>query len=90
MLDQGVGHLTQAATQLAASSEDTKLRINQQREETDQVATAMNQMTATVHDVARNAEEAALAETAAAMNLDVMLMKMSPRRGGTLATDLLR
>ncbi|NOM41745.1 HAMP domain-containing protein, partial [Klebsiella pneumoniae] len=46
-IDQGFSHLSQAATQLAASSEDTKLRINQQREETDQVATAMNQMSAT-------------------------------------------
>ncbi|MCP5687817.1 methyl-accepting chemotaxis protein, partial [Klebsiella pneumoniae] len=50
-IDQGVGHLSQAATQLAASSEDTKLRISQQREETDQVATAMNQMSATVQEV---------------------------------------
>ncbi|MDD9728304.1 methyl-accepting chemotaxis protein, partial [Mameliella sp. AT18] len=45
----------------AASSEDTKLRINQQREETDQVATAMNQMSATVQEVAQNAEQASLA-----------------------------
>ncbi|MFJ4111116.1 methyl-accepting chemotaxis protein [Pseudomonas sp. NPDC089758] len=62
-IDQGVGHLSQAATQLAASSEDTKLRISQQREETDQVATAMNQMSATVQDVAQNAEQASLAAT---------------------------
>ncbi|MBI6940881.1 methyl-accepting chemotaxis protein [Pseudomonas putida] len=62
-IDQGVGHLSQAATQLAASSENTKLRINQQREETDQVATAMNQMSATVQEVAQNAERASLAAT---------------------------
>ncbi|MNO96927.1 Methyl-accepting chemotaxis protein McpS [compost metagenome] len=62
-IDQGVGHLSLAATQLAASSEDTKLRINQQREETDQVATAMNQMSATVQEVAQNAEQASLAAT---------------------------
>ncbi|MBM7398939.1 methyl-accepting chemotaxis protein [Pseudomonas sp. M5] len=62
-IDQGVGHLSQAATQLAASSEDTKLRISQQREETDQVATAMNQMSATVQEVAQNAEQASLAAT---------------------------
>uniref|UniRef100_UPI00125E486D methyl-accepting chemotaxis protein n=1 Tax=Pseudomonas putida TaxID=303 RepID=UPI00125E486D len=60
-IDQGVGQLSQAATQLAASSEDTNLRINQQREETDQVATAMNQMSATVQEVAQNAEQASLA-----------------------------
>lgn len=62
-IDQGVGHLSQAATQLAASSEDTKLRISQQRDETDQVATAMNQMSATVQEVAQNAEQASLAAT---------------------------
>ncbi|MBA6100814.1 methyl-accepting chemotaxis protein [Pseudomonas monteilii] len=62
-IDQGVGQLSQAATQLATSSEDTKLRINQQREETDQVATAMNQMSATVQEVAQNAEQASLAAT---------------------------
>ncbi|EJT83490.1 methyl-accepting chemotaxis sensory transducer [Pseudomonas putida S11] len=62
-IDQGVSHLSQAATQLAASSEDTTLRINQQREETDQVATAMNQMSATVQEVAQNAEQASLAAT---------------------------
>ncbi|MCY1555277.1 hypothetical protein D3C87_1996370 [compost metagenome] len=32
----------------------------------------------------------ALAETAAAMNLEAMLMKVSPRRGGILATEVLR
>ncbi|WP_442962810.1 methyl-accepting chemotaxis protein [Pseudomonas sp. Leaf58] len=62
-IDQGVGHLTQAATQLATASEDTKLRINLQREETDQVATAMNQMSATVQEVAQNAEQASFAAT---------------------------
>ncbi|WP_241152128.1 methyl-accepting chemotaxis protein, partial [Pseudomonas viridiflava] len=32
--------------------------VNTQKEETDQVATAMNEMTATVQEVARNAQEA--------------------------------
>lgn len=62
-IDQGVGQLSQAASELATSSEDTKLRINQQREETDQVATAMHQMSATVQEVAQNAEQASLAAT---------------------------
>ncbi|WDY58438.1 methyl-accepting chemotaxis protein [Pseudomonas sp. PSKL.D1] len=62
-IDQGVGHLSQAATQLAASSHDTQVRISQQREETDQVATAMHQMSATVQEVARNAEQASQAAT---------------------------
>lgn len=64
-IDHGVGQLSQAASQLAANSEDTKLRINQQREETDQVATAMNQMSATVQEVAQNAEQASFAATTA-------------------------
>jgi methyl-accepting chemotaxis protein len=42
-------------------TEQTNLEVSSQKEETEQVATAMNQMTATVHDVARNAEEAAQA-----------------------------
>jgi len=62
-IDHGVGQLSQAASQLAASSEHTKLRISQQHEETDQVATAMNQMSATVQEVAQNAEHASLAAT---------------------------
>lgn len=62
-IDHGVGQLSQAASQLASSSEDTKVRIGQQREETDQVATAMNQMSATVQEVAQNAEQASMAAT---------------------------
>ena len=62
-IDQSVGHLSQAATQLAGASADTLERITQQREETDQVATAMNQMSATVQEVAQNAEHASLAAT---------------------------
>ncbi|MDF0733969.1 methyl-accepting chemotaxis protein [Pseudomonas entomophila] len=62
-IDRSVSHLSIAASQLATSSEDTKDRINQQREETDQVATAMNQMSATVQEVAQNAEHASLAAT---------------------------
>ncbi len=62
-IDQSVEHLSQAASQLAGASADTLERITQQREETDQVATAMNQMSATVQEVAQNAEHASLAAT---------------------------
>ncbi|SHN25917.1 methyl-accepting chemotaxis protein [Pseudomonas asturiensis] len=60
-LQSGIELLSSSAHSLSAVTEQTNLEVNSQKEETEQVATAMNQMTATVHDVARNAEEAALA-----------------------------
>lgn len=44
--------------QLTELSVDTKLNVNQQEGKIEQVATAMNEMTATVQEVARNAGEA--------------------------------
>jgi methyl-accepting chemotaxis protein len=44
--------------QLTELSVDTKLNVNQQESKIDQVATAMNQMTATVQEVSRNASHA--------------------------------
>nr|WP_200979121.1 methyl-accepting chemotaxis protein [Pseudomonas cichorii] len=60
-LQSGIEQLSNSAHSLSAVTEQTNLEVSSQKEETEQVATAMNQMTATVHDVARNAEEAALA-----------------------------
>ena len=60
-LQAGIEQLASSAQSLSAGTEQTNLEVSSQKEETDQVATAMNQMTATVHDVARNAEEAAQA-----------------------------
>nr|WP_307341985.1 methyl-accepting chemotaxis protein [Pseudomonas lini] len=60
-LQAGIEQLASSAQSLSAVTEQTNLEVSSQKEETDQVATAMNQMTATVHDVARNAEEAAQA-----------------------------
>ncbi|WP_408003805.1 methyl-accepting chemotaxis protein [Pseudomonas triticifolii] len=60
-LQSGIELLSSSAHSLSAVTEQTNLEVNSQKQETEQVATAMNQMTATVHDVARNAEEAALA-----------------------------
>ncbi|WP_416395575.1 methyl-accepting chemotaxis protein [Allohahella sp. A8] len=60
-----VGEIGTGANSLAASSEelsavttDTSAAVANQRDKTDQVATAMNQMVATVSDIARNAESA--------------------------------
>ncbi|WP_412072320.1 methyl-accepting chemotaxis protein [Pseudomonas fluorescens] len=60
-LQAGIEQLANSAHSLSAVTEKTNLEVSSQKEETEQVATAMNQMTATVHDVARNAEEAAQA-----------------------------
>nr|WP_310333887.1 methyl-accepting chemotaxis protein [Pseudomonas corrugata] len=60
-LQAGIEQLANSAHSLSAVTEQTNLEVSSQKEETEQVATAMNQMTATVHDVARNAEEAAQA-----------------------------
>ncbi|MGQ9658570.1 MAG: methyl-accepting chemotaxis protein [Thermochromatium sp.] len=48
-----------AAEQLSATSREANTQIQLQQSESDQVATAMNEMTATVADVAKNAAGAA-------------------------------
>ena len=60
-ISEGVGQISAAAQQLSAVTEQTSVGVNNQKEETDQVATAMNQMTATVLEVARSAQDAAQA-----------------------------
>lgn len=57
--------IASAAEELSAVTEQTSAGVNSQKIETDQVATAMNEMTATVQEVARNAEEASDAAAAA-------------------------
>lgn len=64
-IGDGVTQIASAAEQLSAVTEQTSVGVNTQNEETDQVATAMNQMTATVLEVARNAELASQAATQA-------------------------
>ncbi|MCE0968769.1 methyl-accepting chemotaxis protein [Pseudomonas sp. NMI4491_12] len=64
-LQQGIEQLAGSAQALSAVTEQTNREVGSQKEETEQVATAMQQMTATVHDVARNAEQAAQAAQAA-------------------------
>ncbi|QNH78714.1 HAMP domain-containing protein [Pseudomonas protegens] len=64
-LQAGIEQLASSAQSLSSVTEQTNLEVSSQKEETEQVATAMNQMTATVHDVARNAEQAAQAAQAA-------------------------
>lgn len=59
---QQLGNSTREMTELSVS---TKLNMNQQESKIEQVATAMNEMTATVQEVARNAAEASEAARSA-------------------------
>ena len=53
------GRLSLAAEQLSSASAETRRQVDAEQNETGQVATAINEMTATVEDVARNAASAA-------------------------------
>ena len=64
-LQVGIDKLASNAHTLSAVTEQTNREVSSQKEETDQVATAMQQMTSTVHSVARDAEEAAQAAQSA-------------------------
>ncbi|WP_210394587.1 methyl-accepting chemotaxis protein [Motiliproteus sediminis] len=55
--------VTGAASELSATTVQTSQGMEEQRHETVQVATAMNQMNTTVHDVAHNVAEAAQASS---------------------------
>ncbi len=61
----GVTQIASAAEQLSAVTEQTNVGVNAQKVETDQVATAMHEMSATVQEVARNAESASEAASLA-------------------------
>lgn len=58
-INQSVFKLSTSAEEMAHITEQSNQSMNQQRIETDQVATAMNEMTATVHEVSQNAQLAA-------------------------------
>lgn len=50
------GILSSAAEQLSATTKNVSTNISGQQMQTEQIATAMNEMTATVQDIAKNAE----------------------------------
>ena len=58
-INQSVFSLSASAEEMAHITDQSRQATNQQHLETDQVATAMNEMTATVHEVAQNAQLAA-------------------------------
>lgn len=64
-IGNGVTQIASASQQLSTVTEQTSAGVNSQKIETDQVATAMHEMTATVQEVARNAEQASQAAAAA-------------------------
>lgn len=64
----GVIQLASAAEELSAVTEQTSAGVTGQKVETDQLATAMNEMVATVQDVARNAEQASNAAVSASQD----------------------
>lgn len=57
-IESGATNIAASAEELSTVTSQTSDGINRQKQETDQVATAMNEMTATVADIARNAEQA--------------------------------
>ncbi len=63
-----IGNISDNARQIASAAEElsaitvqTRAGVSHQRDETEQVATAMNQMLATAQEVARHAEQASIA-----------------------------
>ncbi|WP_460132082.1 methyl-accepting chemotaxis protein [Pseudomonas sp. S1_E04] len=60
-IDDSARQIASAATQLSAITEQARTGVMHQKEETDQVATAMNEMLATAHAVAQHAEQASIA-----------------------------
>ncbi len=78
--DSSLG-LKGSAETLASSLEQTNVRLHQQQSQTDQVATAMHEMAATVQDVARNAASAADATVEARQSAD---------QGGSVVGETIR
>ncbi len=64
-LGQASHALKSAADDMNTSTDTTRQNVHQQQQETEQVATAMNEMTATVQEVANHASAAANAARAA-------------------------
>ncbi|MCM0612453.1 methyl-accepting chemotaxis protein [Marinobacter sediminum] len=65
-IESGATNIAASAEELSTVSNQASDGINRQKQETDQVATAMNEMTATVAEIARSAEQAFSVATDAA------------------------
>ncbi|MDD1507426.1 methyl-accepting chemotaxis protein [Pseudomonas sp. CNPSo 3701] len=58
-ISEMTGHLTELVSQVAAQAQRSEQAMERQRHETDQVATAINEMSAAAHEVAKSAQGAA-------------------------------
>lgn len=95
-LISGIGdsarQIASAATQLSAVTEQTRAGVNNQKDETDQVATAMNEMLATAQEVARHAEQASVAANEADQEADAgeKVVTQAVEQIGHLAHEMAR
>ncbi len=64
-LQAGIGKIAASAQTLSTAAERTNVEVGSQKLETEQVATAMNEMVQSVEEVARSAEDAASAAESA-------------------------
>ena len=82
--------LSRNAEQLAVTVEETNQQIRQQQGETDQVATAVNQMSATILEVSNNAAQTAEAATAARQEAAIGMQIVHDTRGAieTMANEV--
>ena len=86
----GVLNLSSTSEQLESISKQSQKMMLSQKDETDQVATAINEMSSTVAEVARNAETAAEATTEAnkIVNQGNQMVSGVVTSIGSLASDL--
>ena len=93
-LISGIGdsarQIASAATQLSAVTEQTRAGVNNQKDETDQVATAMNEMLSTAQKVARHAEQASIAASEADQQTSVgdKVVAQAVEQIGHLASEM--
>ncbi|MGM0952795.1 MAG: methyl-accepting chemotaxis protein [Pseudomonadota bacterium] len=79
--------LRRNAGQLTEASQATRTHVAEQQQQSDQVATASNQMSASIQEVAENAQQASEAATEAAGAADAGSQAMNSARTMTEATN---
>ncbi|ROM49923.1 chemotaxis protein [Pseudomonas poae] len=82
--------IASAAAQLSTVTLQTRTGVNNQKDETDQVATAMNEMLATAQEVARHAERASAAahEADQQANAGEQVVTQAVQQIGHLASEM--
>ncbi len=89
---ESASQVASAAEELAAVTQGAKNAVGRQRSETDQVASAMNQMTVTVQQVTRNAHNASSAaqEANSEAELGAKVVEQARAAIGSLANEVER